>query len=187
MIRANFYYEPNLAQASSRGGHAKRETAPLSILLHCDYITFCRYLGQKHGDDYLRRPDGDAMNGVPDAAFAPLPPARAPRPVNPHQLPPTYTGNAMEDLRTQPKIKAQGRWSGPTLRHRVLDALRERPMTLREICMYTGIERCSVKNVLHRYRGTYFKNENHYWSEIQNTVTTHDEGKPIDPDATNNL
>lgn len=181
MIKANFHDEKDLAQHASRGGQANQEArrrgehidaVPLNIPYwwRCGYDDFCQLMVKRHGAHYLRRPNGEPLAGVPDSAF--VLPAERLKPVNPRQLPPDiYTGSAAQDIQVETKKnKAQGRWPGPTLRHIVLEALRLRPMTLREICEHTGIRNAAVKNVLHRYRGTYFRNDNHYWSEVQNTV-----------------
>lgn len=186
MVKANFYSEDHLTEHASRGGQAKQEArrqgehidaVPLNIPYwqRCGYADFCRWLVQKHGADYLRGSDGQSLNGVPDSAFV-VPPTKAPKPVNPRQLPPdVYTGNAASDLRLEQKPHPQEavikrRQPGSLLRQMVLGAVRQRPMLLAEICVATGLPNQAVKNVLFRYRGTYFRNDNHYWSEVQNTM-----------------
>lgn len=172
MIRANFLDERNLAQSASRGGQAKQANEVATpYYQRVGYEAFCRWLVKRHGADYLRRPDGEPLDYVPDSAF--VLPAETPKTVNPRQLPPgIYTGNAASDalVTVAAPPKGQGRWPGPTLRDSVLGAVRQRPMLLAEICVATGLPNQAVKNVLFRYRGTYFRNDNHYWSEVQNTV-----------------
>lgn len=174
MIKANFHDEKDLATRASRGGQAKQSGGGIPYWWRCGYDNFCRWLVKRHGSDYLRRPDGEPLDGVPDSAFAI--PAETPKPANPRQLPPdVYTGNAASDVRLEQKPHPQEavirkRRPGSVLRQMVLGAVRQRPMLLAEICTHTGLPNQAVKNVLFRYRGTYFRNDNHYWSEVRNMV-----------------
>lgn len=171
MVTKTHATKRNLAQSASRGGQAKQAEQVAPYYQHCNYTDFCRWLVKRHGADYLRSPDGEPLNGVPDSAF--VLPAEKPKPINPRQLPPdTYTGNVNSDMRLdKPHPQAEvikRRAPGSAMRTMVLSAVRQRPMTLAEICTHTGLPNNSVKNVLFRYRGTYFRRNNHYWSEVQN-------------------
>jgi hypothetical protein len=172
MIKANFHDERDLLKSASKGGQAKQANqALIPYYQRCGYNDFCQWLVKRHGADYLRRPDGEPLDGVPDSAF--VLPVEKPVPVNPRQLPPNiYTGNADSDMRLdKPHPQAEvikRRQPGSVLRAMVLAAVRVRPMTLAEICTHTGLRNQAVKNVLFRYRGTYFRNNHHYWSEAQN-------------------
>lgn len=136
------------------------------------YETFLRHLAQTHGAAYLCRPDGEPLRGVPDRVLTAQPAPVSVRKVNPRQLPKgVYTGSGYDDTHLEQKPEQQGHRAQNSYRTEVLKAVRLRPMNLQEICDATGIKRDTVKNILWRFKGTYFRlGEGRRWCEVQNVA-----------------
>jgi hypothetical protein len=113
-------------------------------------------------DDEPTEALGDEPEGGPDGPPAPLPIAPAPAIVGP-VAPVTMPAPAV----AKPKRK---RVTGGEARALVLAALRVRPMRIQEIVEHTELGYKQVDNTLRRYRGTYFRSNDHCWEEIQNTL-----------------
>lgn len=172
MTSAEHHAKAGKASAAVRwGGEFATEEWNVNPLFIPDYDGFLRLLVARHGAAYLQRPDGQPLDGVPDRVLTAQPATAPTRKVNPRQLPKgIYTGSGYDDMHLEQKPEQQGRRTQTSLRDVVLRAVRLRPMKLQEIVDVTGIRKETAKNILFRFRGTYFRNDNHKWSEIDNVA-----------------
>lgn len=137
------------------------DLAPIPFIERCDYNEFLAQLAKRHGAGYLCRPDGTLLSGVvaiPEVKSKHQPKRQAPT------LPRGYTGRPMDDMHPQlrglvvveERTHADGSVSMTTVQSvkgRVLAAIAETPLTMREIARVTALTTEQVKRVLARYNG----------------------------------
>lgn len=173
MTSTEHHAKAGKASAAVRwGGEFAQEEWNVNPLFIPDYDGFLRLLVARHGAAYLQRPDGEPLRGVPDRVLTAQPAPVSVRKVNPRQLPKgVYTGSGYDDTHLEQKPEQQGHRAQNSYRTEVLKAVRLRPMNLQEICDATGIKRDTVKNILWRFKGTYFRlGEGRRWCEVQNVA-----------------
>lgn len=171
------------SSVASRGRTVnEQETWHVPLIDRIGYDRFLSMLVKKHGEDYLRRPDGEPLHyvdpsGIPRGEVAITTGYRATRvkrPPSQWQLPNSYTGNAQDDIHLQMRDRTIGLAYGEGFTI-IAESLARGMKTNYEIAQDTGLSYEYVRNALEKYAGKRWEltdikapgRRSHYWKLIE--------------------
>lgn len=144
-MNLNFPHSPESHQRSIAARWQPEEHRRLPYLEHCNYDKFLAILAERHGQDYLYRPDGALLDGI-----VALPKVAAKPKSVPTIAPPEPQITFSDNVKKAPV----------NVRARLIKVLTDGPKTLGEITKITGMSSRQIVGAISRDGGETFRRMN---------------------------